>query len=314
MGEITKISWCDSTFNPWIGCTKVSPGCANCYAEHYGQQFGVEWGEGKPRRRTSESIWRRPLAWNKRAAGRLFRDMVFCGSLCDWLDPEVPIQWLADLLDLIRQTRNLDWLLLTKRPENWKQRIDAAQMAFASEGRFAASDTLVRWLNGTPPTNVWVGATAEDQDRLDERATGLLAIPAAKRFLSCEPMLEELDLSPAFGHNSGCGGERAVEGCEICGHLANKVDWVIFGGESGRNARRCDVNWIRSGVRQCREAGVAPFVKQLGAMPIRGYDLSRPGKGPFAGAIGDAWTLRSKNGSDMDEWPRYLKVREFPNC
>src|SRR5581483_1094173 len=157
MSENTKIEWCDHTFNPWMGCTKVSPGCANCYAEtmmdhRYGK---VRWGKGKPRQRTSSANWKLPLKWNKKlsyrctSCGTVFPDSeleevlgwecldcntvcspvrprVFCASLADWLDDEVPIEWLADLLALIYSTPNLDWLLLTKRPQNWATRMDAA--------------------------------------------------------------------------------------------------------------------------------------------------------------------------------------------
>ena len=139
MGMKTSIAWCDHTFNPWLGCAKVSPGCANCYAEGGAKRSGlVEWGQGKPRRRTSVAKWREPITWNRTMqcdCGSVPCDMsedldrmacpnceslfrrprVFCGSLMDWLDPEVPAEWLADLLALIHATPDLDWLLLTKK-------------------------------------------------------------------------------------------------------------------------------------------------------------------------------------------------------
>ena len=118
MAETTKIQWCDATFNPWIGCSKVSPGCANCYAERDFdlRKHVAKWGAGQPRHRTSVSYWKEPLKWNRHAPmlASGVRPRVFCGSLCDWLDDEVPVEWLADLLDLIRRTPNLDWLLLTQ--------------------------------------------------------------------------------------------------------------------------------------------------------------------------------------------------------
>src|SRR5574342_95328 len=126
MGETTEISWAHSTFNPWIGCTRVSPGCENCYAERYGARFGVEWGPGQTRRRTAPANWKHPLAWNRAqakarerweqvtrlgATDQRPRHRVFCASLADWLDPEVPAEWLADLLDLVARTTELDWML-----------------------------------------------------------------------------------------------------------------------------------------------------------------------------------------------------------
>lgn len=128
MGSTTKISWCDSTFNPWIGCTKISPACANCYAADMMHRWGKDlWGPGKPRQRTSAANWRQPLKWEAEAARTGIRRKVFCGSLCDCLDPEVPIEWLADLLGLIFRTPHLDWLLLTKRPEMWHHEFPKAE-------------------------------------------------------------------------------------------------------------------------------------------------------------------------------------------
>ena len=118
MGENSKIEWCNHTFNPWIGCQKVSPGCDHCYAEammdhRYGR---VKWGPHGERKRTSPANWKNPLRWAKQANGR--RPRVFCASLADWLDNRVPRDWRSDLGRLIEATPELDWLLLTKRPEN----------------------------------------------------------------------------------------------------------------------------------------------------------------------------------------------------
>lgn len=319
MGKTTEISWCDSTFNPWIGCTKVSPGCKNCYAEtlmdsRYGR---VKWGKGQPRQRTSKANWKLPVKWNQFAAegqclkcGQLYagpawdridkegfiqcdecnatvayrRARIFCASLSDWLDDEVPIEWLADLLKLIHETPNCDWLLLTKRPEHWRSRIGQANDSL--EPGCPTRIMLSRWvgsealkLEPTSPANVWLGSSVEDQQRADERIPALLQIPARIRFLSVEPMLERIDFSswqPLAIHQ------------------------MIFGGESGRDARHCHVDWIRDGLAQCRTAGVASFVKQLGAN-VAGNEM-------------DKWVTRikDKKGADMNEWPQELRVREFP--
>lgn len=294
MSENSSIEWCDHTFNPWIGCTKVSPGCAHCYAEtlmdtRYGR---VKWGKGQPRQRTSEANWKLPDRWSRKPrihnveANTLRKARVFCGSLCDWLDDEVPIEWLADLLGVINDTPNLDWLLLTKRPENFQDRVMGAW-----ETARCAMDMLARWkrLSGQaiPPPNVWIGTSVEDQVHADERIPELLKIPAKVRFLSVEPMLGEIDLQ--YAAFNGADSLTKLEG----------IHWAIFGGESGKGSRPCAVEWIRDGVMQCRSAGVAPFVKQLGTNPIL-----EPG--PIT------YPTEDLKGGDMSEWPEDLRVREFP--
>src|SRR4051812_20814147 len=178
MGEDTKIQWCDHTFNPWEGCTKVSPGCAHCYAEAQNHRWGKDnWGNGKPRRLTSEANWKQPLKWNEQPmiwdGIKHRRARVFCASLADWLDDEVPIEWLARLLKLIHDTPNLDWLLLTKRPENWAKRIAMVWDGFFRE--MPVNAMVYGWhQKGFAPHNVWIGTTIEDQKRADERIPELL--------------------------------------------------------------------------------------------------------------------------------------------
>src|SRR5579884_4185029 len=219
----SKIEWCDHTFNPWIGCTKVSPGCLHCYAESLNLRWrkGANWGKGATRERTSEAYWKEPLQWNK-AAGesalyettpeglKKIRPRVFCASLADWLDGEVSIEWLVDLLALIHRCNNLNWLLLTKRPENWKPRLAFALNNLttsqqASPENFRFIQWIEAWLNGTPPENVWVGTSVEDQARVNLRVPELLMIPARVRFLSIEPMLGPIDLMKWFHPNGRCG-------------------------------------------------------------------------------------------------------------
>lgn len=271
----SKIEWTDHTFNPWIGCTKVSPGCANCYAESLDKRWGHKsWGPGASRRRTSAANWRQPLAWNKAAekaylslahstpAGTpipFVRPRVFCASLADWLDDEVPIEWLADLLDMIRKTPHLDWLLLSKRPRNWDNRVGAACSWMSPLGPYAATKRwLFEWLGGwerenhRTPANIWIGTTVEDQARADERIPHLLRIPARVRFLSCEPLLGPVDCD--FGHPKW----RTAESYH------SYIHWVICGGESGPRARPMHPAWARSLRDQCAAAGVPFFFKQWG--------------------------------------------------
>ncbi len=186
MAENSKINWTTHTFNPWIGCTKVSPACLHCYAEtlmdtRYGR---VKWGAGNPRSRTAPSNWKKVRSWNNHAARDGIRPRVFCASLADWLDDEVPLEWLADLLGLIRETPNLDWLLLTKRPELWRDRVSEVALSnfpdrLARVGAGMASD----WFGGeVAPANVWLGFSAEDAGWFDRRWAHVKHIPAGVAF------------------------------------------------------------------------------------------------------------------------------------
>lgn len=355
MSENTKIEWCDATFNPWIGCAKVSPGCASCYAEtlmdtRYGR---VKWGKGNPRKRTSAAIWKFPLKWNNTAicslcgniqsifatAGNLGKcrkchedtmrsRRVFCASLADWLDDEVPIEWTCNLLETIHATQNLDWLMLTKRPERWIGRLEAVlKFAFDNEmtenkRHEAFFDWINFWVNGgIAPSNVWIGTSVEDQQRSDERIPELLKIPANVRFLSLEPLLGEVDLACVPGyplsiyreastvteHYSQVSFKREGRGlCKITSQ--SKIDWVIVGGESGPKARPCNIGWIRSVVKQCEKAGVPCFVKQLGSNPV---DIYTPSDSAVPETV--SMTLKHPKGGDLSEWPCDLRVRQFPS-
>lgn len=276
----SHIEWTDHTFNPWEGCTKVSPGCAHCYAEARNARFGggeaPNWGKGAPRRRTSGQNWNQPLKWNREAGddqhaycvevGARFqesddmlevpdRPRVFCASLADWLDDEVDPLWLADLLNLIHTTPHLDWLLLSKRPQLWRARMEAV-CEVDGDNRIAWN-----WLKPEPiiPANVWIGTTVEDQQRADERIPALLKIPARVRFLSCEPLLGAVTLSLKCprDHNGDGDCDHHTRGCP-------KVDWVICGGESGPGARPMHLDWARSLRDQCAATGVAFHFKQWG--------------------------------------------------
>lgn len=266
MGKDSEIGWTHHTFNPWWGCTKISQGCKNCYAAAFDKRVGGEhWGPDAPRRFFGDKHWLEPLKWNAEAVRAGERHRVFCASMADLFEelPDVRGERLdaerARLWDLIRQTTALDYLLLTKRPELFSGPAD--------------------WGRGY--LNVWLGTTAEDQSCLDERWEKLARIPAAVRFLSCEPLLSHLDLSRAL-HKGRCRAISPGDGRLHCGlpddheHPHNlltpssapwfgeprPVDWVIVGGESGPGHRPCDPAWITSIVEQCTEAGVPVFVKQ----------------------------------------------------
>lgn len=219
MAENSKIEWTDHTFNPWVGCQKVSPGCDHCYAEtlmdhRYGR---VQWGPHGERKRTSVANWRKPLQWAKAARGTGQRPKVFCASLADVFDNQAPEGARDDLWNLISKTPELDWLLLTKRPENIAKMLPV----------------LGHW------PNVWLGTTAEDQPHYDRRWPILAAVPAAKRFISYEPALGPLTLS-----------------------WPHYPDWIICGGESGKDARLMDLAWARSLRDECNRLDIAYFFKQ----------------------------------------------------
>lgn len=259
MAKNTKIEWAHHTFNPWIGCTKVGPGCDNCYAESDfdKRRHVVQWGPNQPRKRTAPSTWAQPLRWNKMAEAEGTRYRVFCGSLCDWADNEVDPQWRTELFELIRSTPNLDWLLLTKRISNAAAMIDAALL----NTDIGYSVPFAAW----PWPNVWIGATITSQAEADREIPKLLAVPAAKRFLSLEPLLGPVDLVKAKAVRSMCKtcASGQSQGC-IIGQPGPFVDWVIVGGESGPNARPMHPDWARSLRDQCQAAGVPFLFKQWG--------------------------------------------------
>lgn len=233
MGENSKIEWCDHTFNAWTGCTKVSPACDHCYAESWAKRSGlVQWG-AHPRRRTSENYWRQPLKWNRAAERDSVRRKVFCCSLADVFDNQADPQWRIDLFRLIGITPHLDWLLLTKRPQNIAKMLPPDYV-----------------LDGQPPPNVWLGTTVENQEEADRRIPHLIEIPAYRKFLSCEPLLGPVVFKNVPGFN------------RINLSLWNW--WVIGGGESGPNARPSHPDWFRSLRDQCAVAGVPYFHKQNG--------------------------------------------------
>lgn len=373
MAENTAIEWATHTFNPWRGCTKISPGCANCYAETLSHRnpgtLGV-WGPKGTRVVAAESAWREPQKWDKAAAKAGERHRVFCASLADvfedwrgrmsdshfdtlfsiggkWTSNALPDEQPVTMDDvrrrlfaLIDATPNLDWLLLTKRPEN------ALRMMVAA-GLYAVENPNLP----CPQRNLWLGTSVENQDAADERIPHLLRVPAAVRFLSVEPLLGPVDLSrwlepiecdscgPDFTpipidvtrtFHDGRTEEMCEMFCEECclsdpeasstvGGTDSKIDWVIVGGESGPNARPCRVEWIRAIVQQCRAAGVPCFVKQLGSNP-EGNELWQPtgrlrrDKAGNLKAIQLARTIIDRKGGAIGEWPEDLRVREFPKA
>lgn len=246
MGENSKIEWTRYTFNPWIGCQKVSPGCDHCYAEsqnEFRKWNAAGWGPHAPRKRTSGAYWQQPLKWNREAEAAGVRRRVFCASLADVFDNHGSITsgWHGDLWYLIDRTPHLDWLLLTKRPQNIK-------------GMLPEEYGFPAWGKGW--ANVWLGTTVENQTEADRRIPALLSVPARVHFLSCEPLLGPIEFSDV---------SRRSDALQMLGKPALfGIDWIIAGGESGPAARPMHPDWARSLRDQCQVAGVPFLFKQWG--------------------------------------------------
>lgn len=336
MGQTTGIAWTDGTANFWWGCQRVSPGCEHCYAETLAvtrRKLKV-WGPPSTTERVRmKGIWRDVAKWNAEAAAAGVRKRVFVSSMADVFEDHPQIApWRAEALALLESCTSLDVQLLTKRPQNIRAMVPPA------------------WLKAWP-AHVWVGCTVEDQKRAAERIPELLKVPARVRFLSCEPLLEAVDLDPPTCPT--CGGHDAVladnGATPMCAEHDDEmafgawldaraderqrgVSWVIVGGESGPGARPFDMQWARSIVAQCRAAGVPAFVKQMGDNPVDGAltDIVGPGGGvhytrPAGDPIEDEArsrpgyslrphraALRAHHGADPNEWPEDLRVQEFP--
>ncbi len=257
----TKIEWTDETWNPVTGCTKVSAGCKNCYAERIAKRF---WGERKftdvrchPERLSKPQHWRKPR-------------MVFVNSMSDLFHEDIPVEFVGRVLNTIGSNSKHIFQVLTKRPERAKKILDVYYDMFAE-----------------PFPNLWLGVTCENQKIADERIEILLQTPAATRFVSCEPLLEEINLRhylhgmpEAFGDFDDPQWQQTHP----------PLDWVICGGESGHGARHMLLSWADSLLNQCRGASVPFFMKQLGSSHM-------------------GWNSK---GDKLKYIPEYLRVREYP--
>lgn len=268
MGRETNISWCHHTLNAWEGCEKISPGCKNCYAAtmNHWLHAGENWGPGSARRFFGDEHWSKPLRWNNAARKAGERRRVFCNSIGDVFEdlPEL-VPHRARLWGLVKNTPDLDWLMLTKRPENFEH--------------------LLPWGANDPWFNVWLGVTAENDEYAKKRIPLLQKARAAKRFVSYEPALGPIDWDHHLpsgdpenrkwcedgrfpGHEYGVDGDdqHPADECMHCGsvrgEIGRSIDWVIFGDESGRGRRPAELDWARTTRDACAESGVAFHFKQ----------------------------------------------------
>lgn len=354
MADATSIEWTDTSWNPlraiadlrptvgWA-CQKISPGCENCYAAKVNQRLGTGLGyDARGIARSTHYLDGRAL--NMPLTLKRPR-RIFLASMTDIFGEWVHDEDLDRIFAVMALTPQHTYQVLTKRPERMREYMTAERHGLPSEGHVELAKDLLsteRWgigqfLGTWPLPNVWLGTSVENQHWADIRIPELLATPAAVRFVSCEPLLEEVWLTrdlvwaptPCPG---GCGCVRPEDpaahdcGCDegCCSEEFNyrrpDLNWIIVGGESGHGARPFDVAWARSAVEQCRAAGVAVYVKQLGARP---YTSDMAGMAfPFhvrrtTGPVGLSptaigVTLRDLKGGDPDEWPADLNVREFP--
>ena len=303
MGADSKIEWTHATFNPWIGCTKVSPGCANCYAEAQAKFRGwAKWGPGGKRKIKAESGWGEPLKWECQASESGERLRVFCALLADVFEDRPELDAPRErLFDLILATPHLDWLLLTKRPN--------AMADYLCGDTMLGSRIPHAWGDGWP--NVWLGTSVEDQERVKERIPVLLSIPGIVHWLSMEPLLGPVALRDYLYFLRDARSKPWPGG--------GRVSWVVVGGESGPHARPMHPSWVRSIQNECDAARAAFFFKQWGEYgpdqigPVRHMSVHSliPMDEPAAMfKVGKKAAGRMLDGREWSEFPRAHTKRD----
>lgn len=342
----TNIQWAQNpdgspgeTWNPVVGCTRVSAGCDHCYAfALHDKRFAANGDAARAALMDPSALQlasRAEAIRGARTAGiklplppqydlpfsrvqlmpeRLTKPFhwrkprrVFVNSMSDLFHEDVPDEFIDQVFAVMEMTPQHTFMILTKRPERMR-----AYMA-GMEDEEALKSVMIRAEDdaGWPLPNVWLGVSVENQETVDERIPLLLATSAAKRFISAEPLLSPIALPPYIPFADG-QGYRAARGALGPMLGSPRLDLVIVGGESGPGARPCDIVWIRSIVRQCWVAGTACFVKQLGS-----HVISEPmafGVGNSARVDGGHWRhkMSHPHGGSMDEWPEDLRIRQFP--
>ncbi|MBC6429679.1 phage Gp37/Gp68 family protein [Nostoc sp. HG1] len=301
----TNIEWADETINPIVGCSRISPGCEKCYAataaksprlQQFTQYQAVSKWDGTVEFVKSQLI--KPLYWRK-------SKRIFVCSMADLFHANVPDEWIHQVMAVAALSPQHTFQILTKRPERmkeyfsqqslWVKWYEAAKENLwdAVSEKFGGLINLQQYftLQPFPLPNMWLGASTENQQMADKRIPILLQIPASVRFLSCEPLLEEIDFRQAGVIQKLISDDSEWE-------LVNEdIQWIVVGGESGPNSRPCHIEWIESIVQQCQQSQTPVFVKQLGANAK--FDQQR-------------FKTRDNKGGDIEEFPQHLQVREFP--
>jgi protein gp37 len=308
MSDGTEIAWTDATWNPLVGCSRVSKGCERCYAERF-MHRGLHH-KGLTRSTSRGPVWTGevrlvekaldlPLRWRKPRR-------IFVNSLSDLFHESVSDETIDRVFAVTALAPQHTFQVLTKRPERMRAYVSAPGRREAVECAALQGVGLSNRLDPSawvpwPLRNVWLGISAENQEAFDERVRWLVQMPAALRFVSAEPLLGPLDIDT-----------RRLFSTEEAFAPPPNLGWVICGGESGPGARPCDVSWLRSIVEQCRESHLVPFVKQLGARP---YDsAARLGDDECVDSMVARMRdcVRDRKGADPSEWPEDLRVQEMP--
>jgi protein gp37 len=348
MSDRTGISWTDATWNPIRGCSRVSEGCRHCYAERQALRITrFDRGLGKPEGRGAYDGLVHEVAGEARWTGqvRLVPELldqplrlrrprrIFVNSMSDLFHESLSEDAILAVFVTMARAQRHTFQVLTKRPA----RMRAVLAKWQSGGLTLREGVTLREGSGAMLPNVWLGVSAEDQATLDARVPDLLRCPAAVRWVSLEPQLGPIDTGRYLGSPWFCpycswsGDEPAFSAfswesaafcpkCHTeCEARTERLDWIVQGGESGPGARPFDLAWARTTRDQCREAGTAYYLKQLGAQPKstdgRSYaDLGYPEGVQFTGN-GKGWLyhhLKHRSGADPAEWPEALRVQEFP--
>lgn len=303
---MSNIEWTTRTWNPMVGCSKISAGCQNCYAIKDAHRLA---GNPNPKissvyaglteRRGDRTEWtgkvnfvadrlelplktRNPTTW-------------FVNSMSDLFHESVTDEQLDQIFAVMAATPRHTYQVLTKRPDRMLEycsnftKEQLRRSLSSIDFSYGVSIPLSLPADVCPPRNVWLGVTVENQKAADERIPLLLQTPAAVRFLSCEPLLEDVTIFHDFFSPAEC-----------------EIDWVIVGGESGHGARLCDIAWMQSVVEQCKEAEVPCFVKQVGSQPIITTWSEE------CGTIRFPYNVSTGKGGNPEQWPEELQVRQFP--
>lgn len=319
----TSIEWATKTWNPIVGCSVISPGCTNCYAMRMAgrlERMGSAIYKGLTQKTKGGDVWTgrveasnwgkmiEPLRWKK-------PERIFTNSMSDLFHDNLDESVVDQVFAVMALCPQHTFMVLTKRADRMR--------AYCSSRNGMGNAAICKAINDIPAKlgnrhgalemplpNVWLGVSAEDQETADQRIPALLLTPAAKRFVSAEPLLGPIrftDICNDDGIYDALAGRLYLHGKAVA-TVKNtpKLDLIITGGESGngRGIRDCDIQNVRSITRQCAATGVACFNKQMGRNPVDS-GLVKEGDAPSIG-------LRHKKGADMSEWPEDLRVRQMP--
>lgn len=285
-----NIGWTDRTANPLVGCTPASSGCANCWAatDTWIRQHNPKSPHYQAGLTKASGVWSGEIVFRPEVLEQIRNikqpQRIFMPSMSDPFHPDVKEEWLEEIFGCIYDCPHITFQLLTKRPERMV-------------------DSVVKLPYWDRPKNLWLGVSVENQQTANERIPHLLELADVEEyttFVSAEPLLGEIDLVEAGAIEKWAQGVEEFEGYEYEAF----VDWVIVGGESGAKARPCNINWIRSLVEQCHQAGIPTYVKQLGSNPVFSQ-VDYPTHYPCFHVSG--------KGADIDEFPYDLRIREFPS-